>query len=262
MSHRPWGSVLVEGLLDAYQKTAKPDHPSLAIARAEADRLYRAGHGSPEMLREMMGEIKIYLQRLTRPDASDEVQGLAMLVAERHLRDGRYQQTIANVLSHVVPYRKGLANSADTAARVECLRAVSRAAGLVKGPLLRLNTERLASSYSPQLRGFSELQHHDAPAEPQPIGHAVPVTDGFIMGTIRFRRLDRLNALRDVLAAVEAVVLAETMHCRGGLAARGRDVQSVARQMRALRDAMVRLDARHLVDLVPSRTGDTSRRRW
>jgi hypothetical protein len=36
----------------------------------------------------------------------------------------------------------------------------------------------------------------------------------------------------------------------------------VARQMRALRDAMVRLDARHLVDLVPSRTGDTSRRRW
>jgi hypothetical protein len=248
----------IDKLFDEYRKAAKPDRPSLAIAKAEADRLYRAGLGSPEMLREMLGEIKTYLQRLTRPDASDEVQGLALIAAKRHLGDGRHQQAIANVLSHVVPYRKGLANSADTAAQVECLRAVSRAAGLVKGPLLRLNTERLASSYSSQLRGFLELEHHDAPAEPQPIGHAVPVTDGFMMGTIRFRRLDRLNAFRDVLAGVEAIVLAEIKHRKGGLAARGRDVQSVARQLRALRDAMVRLDARHLSDLIPSRTGDTS----
>lgn len=249
----------IDKLLDEYRKAAQPDRPSLAIAKAEADRLYRAGLGSPEMLREMVGQIKTYLQRLTRPDASDELQDLARLAAELHLRDGRHHQAITNVLSYVVPYRKGLANSADKAAQVDCLRAVSRAARLVIGPLLRLNTERLASSYSSQLRGFSELEHHDAPAGPQPIGHAVPVTDGFMMGTIRFRRLDRLNALRDVLAGVEAVVLAESMHRRGGLAARGRDIRSVARQLRALRDAMVRLDARHLADLMPSRTGDTSK---
>ena len=249
---------VLDELLDEYQTIAKPDHPSLAIARAETDRLYRAGLGSPEMLREMMREIRTYLQRLTRPDASGEVQNLARLAAEQHLRDVRKEQAIANILSYVVPYRKGLAASADDADQIDALRAAARAARLVDGPLRRLDAGRVAADYSARLRGIAELERNDAPAEPPPRGSSVPVSDGFMLGTIRARMLDRLDVLRDVLAGVEAAALAETTHRRGGMAARGRDVIALARQLRALRDAMAPLDPRQLASLVPSRTGDTS----
>jgi hypothetical protein len=243
-------------LLCEYRKIASPDVATLARVEAEVNRLYRAGLGSPAMLAVMMEQIQIHIALLPRPYPAADVPALAVAAATTFFGDGSRQGAIANILSYVLPYQKGLAHFADAPAQIEGLRAAARAARLVANPLRRLDAARVFEEISPHLRGLPELALSDAPAEPPLPGAAVAVADAFLLGAIGGRQLDRREVLRDVLVGIEAVVRAHAPPRHRGLAPLGRDVDIVARQLRYLRKAMAGLDERLLRRLVPARMGD------
>lgn len=236
-----------------YRRARNPDGATRAKVAITVHRLYRAGLGSPAMLDAMMAEARIYLERLAKEPASRTLTPDLSGVASRYLCDAAWRTQLANVLSFVIPYAQGVQLTPDTTGRVAGLRAAARAARQVVGPLRRLHEQRLCAAYSVHLRDLGELAAWDVAGEAPPAGPAVPSADAFLRGSAQGRQLDRLELLREVLVGMEAVALAHDNAGQAGLAARGRDVRAVARQLRALRLAMGALDDRELAGLLPQR---------
>lgn len=248
--------MTVEKLMETIRADATLDPAILARMEAEVDRLHRADLGTPAMRAATALQILIHLEHLPQECRAVDVPALAIAAAELFFGDASHGRAIANILSFVVPYQQGLVVTGAATTRIEGLRAAARAARRVAGPLQRLNADYVFTRISPHLRGLAELAHSDAPLETLPSGSSIPLADPFLRGTIGGRRLGRLEILRDVLAGIEAVALAHARPRHRGLAALGRDLEIVARQLRFLREAMAILEERLLRGLVPARMGD------
>jgi hypothetical protein len=248
--------MTVEGLMETIRADATLDPAILTRIEAEVDRLHRADLGTPAMRAATSLQILIHLEQLPQECRAVDVPALATAAAESLFGDVSLGRAIANILSIVVPYQQGLMFTGATTIRIEGLRAAARAARRAAGPLQRLNADEVFAKISPRLRCLAELAHSDAPTETQPSGSSMPLADPFLLGSVGGRRLGRLEILRDVLAGIEAVALAHAPPRHRELAALGRDLEIVARQLRLLREAMAILEDRLLRGLVPARLGD------